>query len=124
MKKIFGFIFYVFILNTSCSQSPPSEALIGKYSFSNPNVHDSLFVNRDHTYKYVFYATNGQIFESSGTWKYDSIGGEITFEDFSFFNDEGANLPPGYWHSKVRVTDKGEIHLMYSSENNIYFSKK
>ena len=53
----------------------------------------------------------------------DSLQQQL-FENFSFPNDKVNNLPPGYWVSRVRLTDKGEIHLMYSSEDNIYFSKK
>lgn len=124
MRIIFGIAIYVLTFNTSCSQSPSESLLPGKYCFNAWGIRDSLFVNKDHTYRYEFYANDGKIVKTSGQWSYDSIGSEITFENFSFPNDKIDNLPPGYWVSRVRVTDKGEVHLMYSSENNIYFAKK
>jgi hypothetical protein len=122
--KVTALTICVLAFITSCSQPPPESALPGTYCFSTWNVHDSLFVNKDRTYRYEVYYASGKISTSSGKWEYNSFGGEITFENFSFPNSEGNGIPPGYWHSKVRVTDKGEVHLMYSSENNIYFAKK
>ena len=80
-------------------------------------------MNSDNSYKHVFYASNGRVFECSGTWEYDSIQSEITFSDFTFFNHEGPILPAGFWISRVRVDNKGIVNLMYSSESNIYFLK-
>jgi hypothetical protein len=124
MKVVAGLIFCLFVLNIGCNKHPSPKALVGKYRFSNRSMNDSLFVNQGNTYKHVFYSIDGRIFEVSGTWEYDSIGGEITFRDFSFFNNEGSTMPRGFWHSRVRITDQGEVHLMYSSENNQYFAKK
>jgi hypothetical protein len=124
MKVILGIAICVLIFNTSCSQSPSERLLPGTYCFSAWGIRDSLFVNKDHTYRYEYYASDGKISKSSGKWSYDSLESQITFENFSFPNDKRNNLPPGYWVSRVRLTDKGEIHLMYSSEDNIYFSKK
>ncbi len=124
MKAIFGIAICILIFNTSCIQSPLERLLPGTYCFSAWGIRDSLFVKKDHTYQYEFYATNGEISKSSGKWSYDSLAGEITFENFSFPNDKIDKLPPGYWVSRVRVTDKGEVHLIYSAENNIYFAKK
>jgi hypothetical protein len=102
--------------------------LVGKYSFNrfNKDSHnDSLFVNDDSTYKHKFRTDDGRVFEINGAWEYDSVGQEILFKDFRFLTDAGpTDLPPGNWYSKVIVTENGEIRLMYSSENNIYFSKK
>jgi len=109
-----------------CSSHQDSKGLVGTYCFnrfSKNSRNDSLFVNNDNKYKHKFWASNGQVFEASGVWKYDSVEQEIQFMDFMFFNDYGSNLPPGNWFSKVLIADNGEIRLMYSSENNIYFMK-
>ena len=127
-KKLFGLIFCAVISIVGCSNHPDSKILAGKYCFNRfdkDSQNDLLFVNGDNSYKHKFVASDGHVWEANGKWEYDSIGGEILFKDFRFFNDAGpTDLPPGNWYSKVIVTDKGEVRLMYSSENNIYFSKK
>jgi hypothetical protein len=123
MKIISAVAICVLAFSTACNQSPSETRLPGAYCFSTQYNSDSLFVNKDHTYKHEYYSSNGKL-SKSGEWKYDSLGSEITFESFSFPNDELDNLPSGYWVSRVRITSNGEVHLMYSSENNIYFSKK
>jgi len=115
---------FLVMTNMSCGQSPNSSALPGHYYFNRSNVQDSLIVNTDNSYKHLFYASDGRVFERSGTWAYDSMPSEVRFSDFTFFNNEGPVLPAGVWISRVRVDDKGNINLMYSSENNLYFLKK
>jgi len=123
--KAFGITICILIFSASCSSQPSPERLLpGTYCFTAWGIRDSLFVSNDHTYRYEFYASDGKIYKSSGKWSYDSLGNEITFENFSFPNDQANNVPPGFWVSRVRITDKGEVHLMYSSEDNIYFAKK
>lgn len=108
-----------------CSFAPDSKVLTGKYSLNRAPYKDSLFINQDNTYKHKFTKTSGQIFEADGKWKYDSLNAEILFKDFVFFSDAGADdLPPGNWYAKVEVTNAGEVRLIYSSEDRIYFSKR
>jgi hypothetical protein len=124
MKAIFGILVSVLAFGASCNQSISEKVLPGTYYFKGWSIQDSLFVATDYTYKHDIYSNDGKISRSSGKWSYDSLRSQITFEKFSFPNDEIENLPAGYWVSRVRVTDKGEIHLIYSAENNIYFVKK
>lgn len=123
MRSLYCIIICVVTLNASCSEPPPSKDLIGKYSFSDTDVHDTLHINGNYTYDYKFHATGGKVFKSGGTWRYDSIAGKITFEDFVFYNNSGPELPAGYWVSTVRVNSEGEVQLMYSLENNVYYFK-
>jgi hypothetical protein len=124
MRVILGIAICVMTFNASCSQTVSENNLPGIYSFNGFGVNDSLIVNEDHSYRHEFYSSDGKKTKSSGKWSYDPIAGEITFENFSFPNGEIDNLPPGYWNSRVRLADNGEVHLMYSSEDNVYFSKK
>lgn len=113
------------IIILGCTQKGVDpKMLIGSYCFNEGNDNDSLFLYADKTYTHKFIASNAKVFEAKGEWRYDSLGNEVTFEDFIFFNDEGADNPPGLWYSKVSLTKEGEIRLIYSSENNIFFSKK
>jgi hypothetical protein len=127
IKKLLALCCLSIIGGLGCANRPSPKMLVGKYCFNKFNKdsnNDSLFVNENNHYKHRFWTTNGRIFESSGKWRYDSIEQEILFEDFMFFRDEGSNLPPGNWFSKVKVADDGEVRLMYSSEDDIYFKKK
>jgi len=124
MKVIIKIAICVLAINSSCNKPPSEGDLPGTYCFNAWSMHDSLFVSKDHTYKYEIYKSDGKITMTKGNWSYDSLRGVITFENFSFPNDEIDNLPPGYWVSRVRVMNNCEIHLMYSSEDNIYFTKQ
>lgn len=111
-----------------CSNHPDPKMLVGKYyfnKFSKDFENDLLLVNGDSSYTHRFLASDGHVWEANGSWEYDSIGGEVLFKNFRFFIDSGpTDLPPGNWYSKVTVTEEGEVRLIYSSENNIFFSKK
>ena len=124
MKVLLSLMASLF-LTICCSSRPEPKILIGKYSFSAAPNQDSLFLNTNNTYKHKFSTGNGQIFEASGVWEYDSINQEILFKDFVFFNNSGSSeLPPGNWYSKVNLTNNGEVRLMYSSEDNVYYLKR
>ncbi len=102
------------------------ETLIGKYCFNRfgkNSSKDSLFINRDSSYKHVYWVSGSRTFEASGKWIYDSIQQEILFKKFMFFNDSGSEMPAGNWFSRINVTGDGEVRLMYSEENNVYFVK-
>ncbi len=101
------------------------EMLLGNYCFNQGNNNDSLFVydNRNYTHKFIL--SDSEVFESKGIWKYDSLAKEIAFYDFIFYNEKGpANKPGGFWYSKVHVASDGEIRLIYSRENGIFYYKK
>ena len=111
-----------------CSSSPNTQTLVGKYFFNNyknDSLKEFIVIYPDKTYKHQFKSDNGNVFENKGIWSYDSIGCEILFNDFLFFNNEGSlyGNKGGNWYSRIKMNDN-EIKLMYSSENNIYFSKK
>lgn len=110
-----------------CSSCPDSDMLVGSYCYSHhgfSSSQDSIFIYADGTYTYQHLASNGHVFDRHGAWKHDSPGCEILFENFLFFSDEKSfsGSQGGNWYSRVHVVD-GVILLMYSSEDNIYFSK-
>lgn len=131
MKKDMRFLFIFFISCTmgitGCSSCPDSKMLVGSYYYSHngfSSSKDSIFIYADGTYKYQHLASNGNVFDRHGEWKHDSVGCEILFENFLFFSDEKSfsGSQGGNWYSRVQVVD-GEIRLMYSSEDNIYYAK-
>lgn len=101
----------------SCGEKVDKEQLYGHYELSHWSK-DTLELKTDGTYYYRIYLDNRKL-ENSGNWKLNVTGNEIKFEKFSFLGD---GLPKGNWFSKLR-TDGDEIHLMYASEENIYFKK-
>lgn len=108
----------------SCGHNRMDKAkLVGRYCFTNRNNRDSLFLTADGGYVHKYFA-HQQVFESTGIWTYDSIRNKITFEDFVFFNEEGADNPPGIWHSTIDVTKNNEVRLMYAPEHQMFYYKK
>jgi hypothetical protein len=128
MKLILTTMLLGALLCLSCANHPDVKLLVGSYSyniFSKDSKRDSLYLNSNYTYKHVFHTTDNRIVQSSGNWEYDSLGGEVLFKNFQFFDESGSSeFPPGNWYSSVTVTKNGEVRLIYSSENNVYFSKK
>jgi|GEM_PF-1487411 len=124
IRILFSLFCLSFAVALGCTRPRPDlKMFVGKYCFSR-DVKDSIIISTDSTYRHKFSASNGRVFEAAGKWEYDSIGQEIRFEDFIFFNDNGSDgLPPGNWFSRVQMDDN-EVRLMYSSEDNIYFLKK
>ena len=117
MKRVL-LILIVFIGLTACADRIKQEDLIGKYGYSEGG--DTIVINADGSYHHYLTRRTGQRLENRGTWKYDSESNEVLFEKFSFFTE---NSPAGNWFSRIRAKD-GEIDLMYSSENNIYYRKQ
>ena len=115
MKKAIWIVLTIWTF-TSCGDVVDKERLPGRYLFSHWGK-DTLDLKTDGTYYYRVYVDNKRL-EHTGTWKLNSLGNEITFEDFTFLT-EGTK---GNWQSKLRTNDD-EIHLMYASDENIYFKK-
>jgi len=100
----------VLLILTSCSDTVNNEILVGRYVWTN----DTLELLPNKTFKHYF-NTNA----NSGTWKLNSTGNEVAFDNFKF-ND---GLGPGVWYSRIIVTD-GEIHLNVNSDiSGGYFKK-
>ena len=96
--------------------------LPGRYCFNEGNASDSLFLHDDGTYLHKHFASKSQVLHSKGKWQYDSIAMKISFYDFIFYNETGSiNSPGGVWHSKVHLTNGGELRLIYSRENGVYY---
>lgn len=110
-------IILIISLLSSCGDKVERERLPGRYVFTHWTK-DTIDIMTDGTYRH-FTFRNGKSFENSGTWKLNSIGNEIQFEDFSFLTD---SMPSGNWFSRLR-TDGQEIHLMYADDINAYYNK-
>jgi hypothetical protein len=106
----------IVLLLASCDKVDRYE-LPGRYVFTHWN-RDTIDVKQDGTYRHYTFA-HGHKLSNTGTWKLNSNGSEVTFENFSFLTD---NMPPGLWISRIRI-DEEEIHLMYASDINAYFKK-
>jgi len=109
-------------LSVSCFQKVEQEMLIGTYVFNEENCIDTIIILPNKKYIHKYKSNYGKNYKSYGNWKYDSNLKEIDFHDFVFYNDEGGDIP-GLWIPKVIKTRDGEIRLIYSSENEIYYKK-
>ena len=69
----------------SCNTRVEKEKLPGVYIFSDLRG-DTLKLKSDGTF-YHHTLKEGKIFKNSGTWKLNSLGNEIIFENFSFLTD-------------------------------------
>jgi|JI10StandDraft_1071094.scaffolds.fasta_scaffold533609_2 hypothetical protein len=107
----------IIFLFASCGDKVDRDKLPGRYVFTHWD-RDTIDVRNDGTYRHYTFAY-GKTLENSGTWKLNSIGNEIQFEDFSFLTD---SMPSGNWFSRLRV-DGEEIHLMYADDINAYYNK-
>ena len=115
-------ILYLMIMPfTSCTNRVEENMLPGKYGYNRNNYLDTIEVFQDNKYLHYFILTNGEK-ENTGTWKFVSKNQEIIFNDFIFFNEKGRGVA-GLWISRVKKTSKGEILLIYSKENSIYYLK-
>ncbi len=121
-------IFFAVSLLTNCREKSLEvqiDSLPGKYCLNEGNNMDSLFLFGNSTYNHKFFLSENEIYESKGSWRFDSINYEISFYNFIFYNQMGPiNQPGGVWYSKVYLTKEGEIQLIYSRENAIYYYKK
>jgi len=112
------------LIVVGCFHGSDPKNLCGNY-FLNVDTRDSLFVNLDGSYIHKYSSKQGEIFQSSGDWEYDSIRQRVIFKDFRFFSDMGADdLPPGEWRPKIDYSNSNEVRLIYSSEDNVYFKKE
>lgn len=112
---------------TGCNSCPDAKMLVGSYYYSHngvPSSKDSIFIYANGTYKFQHIVSNGDIFQRQGEWERDSLGCRILFKNFMFYQDEYSfsGSQGGNWISRVRLVD-GELRLMYSSEDNIYYAK-
>lgn len=114
--RLLTITFIVFLL-TSCGDKVERERLPGRYVFTHWTK-DTIDVKNNGTYRH-FTFSDGKRLENSGTWKLNSNGNEIQFEDFSFLTD---GMSSGNWFSRLRV-DGEEIHLMYADDINAYYNK-
>lgn len=119
LLTLFGLIFH------SCSLSVDPKQLIGDYYLNEGAGKDSIFIVKGNKYIHRYTTDEGKVFESTSNWKLNSGGNLILFEDFVFFtNDVGYNKRRGgNWFSRIRVSSKGQIDLIYSRENNIFYRK-
>ena len=77
-------------------------------------ANDTLELLPDHTFRHYF---NNKT--NSGTWKLNSTGNEVAFDNFKFNSDNGR----GVWYSRIILTN-GEIHLNVNSDKSDgYFNK-
>jgi len=97
--------------------------LPGRYAHNENSEIDSIIINSAKIYTHKYYRSDGEVFESSGTWRYDSSINYIFFEEFVFFTDQGAADIKGTWSSEV-VAQDGEIRLIYSDEGSIFYYRK
>jgi len=107
----------IVFLFASCGDKVDRDKLPGRYVFTHWN-RDTIDVRNNGTYRHYTFA-HGKTLENAGTWKLNSAGSEIQFEDFSFLTD---SMPSGNWFSRLRV-DGEEIHLMYADDINAYYQK-
>ena len=98
------------IILTSCSDAIDNEKLIGRYVMAK----DTLELLPNKTFRHFF---NNRT--NSGTWKLNSTGNEISFDNFSFNSDKGN----GIWYSRIILTND-EIHINVNSDiSDGYFNK-
>lgn len=118
---------FVFILIACRDKSLEiqTEMLPGKYCFNEGTNDDSLILYKSKAYVHKYISSKMEVFESQGKWEYDSAALKMSFYDFIFYNESGPiNSPGGVWHSRLHITSEGEIRLMYSRENNIFYYKE
>ncbi|XHR97704.1 hypothetical protein ACFJIV_14210 [Mucilaginibacter sp. UC70_90] len=116
--KVFLFLAVCLLCFISCSNNIDPNQLAGTY-ITNNGSSESIIITKDHAYKHIFRTKSGCAFENKGTWTYDSRTKQISFNYFIFQLD----MPAGTWVSKVKTTYKGEIRLIYSSEEDLYYMK-
>ena len=77
-------------------------------------ANDTLEILPNNTYRHIF---NNKV--NCSTWKLNSTGNEVAFENFTFNPDNGH----GVWYSRIILTNN-EIHLNVNSDlSDGYFNK-
>lgn len=123
MKLIFRLL--VVILISGCHLCPETNKLIGEYYFIQ-DKNNKIYINPNYEYRHTYLTNNGEFYECSGKWSYNSSSCRIIFEDFVPLGESGPLYgvhTDSYWDSRV-IVEGDEIKLMYSSENNIYYLKE
>jgi hypothetical protein len=116
MKVLLGLLILAAL--ASCQDSLQKKDLIGFYVFSTWN-RDTLELHENGTYSHYMLDSGKRIIDS-GSWTLNEAKTEVKFENFSFSLLEKEST--GSWFSKLRINDDA-IHLMYASEENIYYEK-
>lgn len=120
--KIFQLFFLV--LAIGCSTKFDSRILIGKYYFDGQKYSDTIFIQDSGRYIHKCITNNGDVVQFTGSWEYNNATNEVLFKDFMDLGTLADGLRPANWYSKIKLTSDGEVRLVYSSENNIYYRKE
>jgi hypothetical protein len=122
MKRT-NILFCLLITSVGCSyfgqgDKPKRKDLTGRFVYQENN-RDTIDVNSDGTYS-NYTSLNGRKLQNSGTWIYDSLGGRVVFQDFSFLTDsidigDSTFVPRGNWDTRTEI-ENNEIRLIYASD--------
>lgn len=118
-------IILIFLLSAvfACSQSIDENRMYGTYKWNKGNENMALSLEHDHTNRYGLVNDSTGQFGIVGTWEFRSINNELVLRNFQFLNGDGrSEFPRGNWFSQVKEFE-GEIRLIYSSENELFFLK-
>lgn len=86
------------------------KRLTGRYVYQANNL-DTIDVLSDGTYaNYTWW--DGKKLTNTGTWKHDSLGGRMIFEDFSFLLD---SMGRGFWNTRIKI-ENNEIRFIYATD--------
>ena len=110
----------ILFLLTSCAEAKiEREKLIGRYVWNDGRI-DTLELRADGSYEYSTFKP-GRKLANSGKWKFDSAVNEVEFarENFPFLKD---HVPEGSWFSRARIRGN-EVHLMYTTDGDIYLKQ-
>lgn len=121
-----NYFYLVFLLATfliSCSPKIAESDLIGSYSYIKAGSRDTIFILDYYKYIQKYINQKDTIYTLEGTWSFSNKGQEIKFSEYRTINYQDIEGPKGTWFAKVKKVED-EIHIMYSSEDNIYYFKK
>jgi hypothetical protein len=88
---------------------------------------DTIDVSSNGTYSNYKWS-DGRKFTNSGTWTYDSLNGQVHFDNFSFLTDtlhlaDSTFIPRGQWRTSVEARGE-EVWIVKSTETRKgYFLK-
>lgn len=131
MKRLRNSLFFTLLCLcfalTGCTTCVDYEDLDGTYQYSVNGMfssNDAIIIYTSGDYKYLRVYSDKSTFTRIGKWSFNDLTCEILFEDFIFSADKRtfSESKGGNWYSKVKLVD-GEVRLMYSMEDNVYFAK-
>ncbi len=122
MKNTLIYFLGACLLSFCINKNDKAFNLHGVYVFSS-SPQDSIIIENGSTYRHVYWTSRNEKYETVGKWIYGQKNEEILFKNYSFFNDKGSSTASGNWYSRVRISSNGQIDLMYSRENNIFYRK-